>query len=183
MPAPKDPLADLAPRQQVAEWTVASLQGELDKVQSPPNFERGRELTAMAQCFKCHRFAGQGGIQGPDLTATGGRFNGTDMLTAILEPNKEISDQYQATQFLTENSVVTGRVANLAGDKLSIVTNMLAPGDFTSVAVGEIIESRPSPVSMMPSGLLDTFTPAEIADLLAYLRSGGNAQHEVYQQP
>jgi putative heme-binding domain-containing protein len=181
MPAPKDPLADLAPRQQVAEWTVASLQSELDKIQSPPNFERGRELTAIGQCFKCHRFAGQGGIQGPDLTATGGRFNRTDMLAAILEPNKEISDQYQATQFLTENSVVTGRVANLAGDQLSIVTNMLAPGDFTSVVVGEIIESRPSPVSMMPSGLLDTFTPAEIADLLAYLRSGGNAQHEVYQ--
>ncbi len=181
MPEPKDPLADLAPRKQVAQWTIDTLQPKLEALQGKPNFERGRELTAVGQCFKCHRFAGQGGIQGPDLTATSSRFNSKDMLTAILEPNKEISDQYQATQFLTDAQAVTGRVANLNGDKLSVVTNMLDPGNFTEVAVGDIIERRPSPVSMMPSGLLDTFTPEEIADLLAYLRSGGNATHEVYQ--
>ncbi len=182
LPAPTDPLSDFAPRKQVAEWTVAKLQTELEKIKTPPNFDRGRELTAVAQCFKCHRFAGQGGIQGPDLTAASSRFNGTDMLTAIIEPNKEISDQYQATQFLTDTTAVTGRVANLSGGRLMIVTNMLAPGDFTEVEVGDIVERRSSPVSMMPSGLLDTFSPEEIADLVAYLRSGGNAQHAVYQQ-
>jgi putative heme-binding domain-containing protein len=173
MPAPKDPLADFTPRKVVAEWTVEQVQAELSQLAGPPDLEHGREIVAVAQCFKCHRFAGQGGIQGPDLTATGGRFNEKDMLSAIIEPNKEISDQYQATQFLTESGVVVGRVANLSGNNLSIVTNMLAPGDFTNVAVDEIIERRPSPVSMMPSGLLDTFTPEEIADLLGYLRSGG----------
>ncbi len=181
MPAPKDPLANYAPRKHIAAWTVASLQPEMQKSTAAPNFEKGRELTAVAQCFKCHRFAGQGGIQGPDLTAASGRFNSTDMLTAILEPNKEISDQYQATQFMTDNGVITGRVANLNGDRLSVVTNMLAPGDFTEVKVGDIIERRVSPVSMMPSGLLDTFTPEEINDLLAYLKSGGNPSHDVYQ--
>ena len=84
--------------------------------------------------------------------------------------------------FLYSSAVITGRVANLSGDRLSIVTNMLAPGDFTDVKVGDIIERRASPVSMMPSGLLDTFTPSEINDLLAYLKSGGNASHEVYQK-
>ncbi len=182
MPAPTDPLADLTPRDVVEQWTVEKLEAELAKLNVTPDFERGRELTAVAQCFKCHRFGGQGGIQGPDLTSAGGRFNSKDMLTAIIEPDKEISDQYQSTQFLTENGVVVGRVANLNGDTLQIVTNMLAPGDFTGVKVDEIIERRPSPVSMMPRGLLDTFKPEEIADLLAYLRSGGNANHEVYQQ-
>lgn len=181
LPAPRDPLSDLAPRAVVQEWTLDSLQEKLAKVQVSPNFARGRELTATAQCFKCHRFAGQGGIQGPDLTSASGRFNEKDMLIAILEPNKEISDQYQATQFVTDNGVIIGRVANLNGDRLSIVTNMLAPGDFTEVKVDEIIERRPAPVSMMPSGLLDTFTAEEIADLLAYLRSGGNASHPLYQ--
>ncbi len=182
MPAPTDPLADLAPRPLVAEWTMETLQPELAKITAAPNFERGRELTAVAQCFKCHRFAGQGGIQGPDLTGTSRRFNATDMLTAIVEPNKEVSDQYQATQFLTDNGALTGRVANLSGDTLMVVTNMLAPGEFTNIKVNDIIERRPSPVSMMPAGLLDTFTPDEIADLLAYLHSGGNASHEVYRQ-
>lgn len=182
MPAPADPLADFTPRPLVEEWTLEKLQPELAKITAAPDFERGRELTAVAQCFKCHRFAGQGGIQGPDLTATSRRFSDTDMLIAILEPNKEISDQYQATQFLTDNGAITGRVANLSGDTLNIVTNMLAPGDFTNVKVGDILERRPSPVSMMPSGLLDTFTPEEIADLLAYLRSGGDADHTAYHQ-
>jgi len=104
-------------------------------------------------------------------------------LTAIIEPNKEISDQYQATQFLTESSVVVGRVANLNGNEIMVVTNMLAPGDFTNIKVEDIIERRPATTSMMPAGLLDTFKPDEIADLLAYLRSGGNAAHEVYKRP
>ncbi len=127
LPAPKDPLADLKPRAHVKSWTVAELESELAKIQAKPNFERGRQLCATAQCFKCHRFSGQGGIQGPDLTASSGRFNPHDMLTAIIEPNKEISDQYAATQFVTENGLVVGRVANLDRNKLLVVTNMLAP--------------------------------------------------------
>ena len=35
---------------------------------------------------------------------------------------------------------------------------------------------------MMPAGLLDTFTPAEIADLVAYLRAGGRESHPVFNQ-
>jgi len=182
LPAPRDPLADYKPRAVVKAWTVADLERNLGKITGKRNFERGRELCAVAQCFKCHRFSGQGGIQGPDLTASSGRFNARDMLTAIIEPNKEISDQYQATQFLTDSSVVVGRVANLNGDNLMIVTNMLAPGDFTEIKVDDIVERRPAPTSMMPAGLLDTFKADEIADLLAYLRSGGNASHEVYKQ-
>lgn len=181
MPAPRDPLADLAPRKHVQEWTVADLQQALSGMEIKPDFQQGRVLTATAQCFKCHRFNGQGGIQGPDLTAAGKRFNEKDMLTAIVEPNKEISDQYQATQFITENGVVIGKVANLNNKGLSIVTNMFAPGEFTQISVDEIIERRPSPVSMMPAGLLDTFTPEDVAQILAYLRSGGNANHEVYK--
>ncbi|MCA9195331.1 MAG: heme-binding protein [Planctomycetales bacterium] len=182
MPEPRDPLADYAPRPLVNQWTVDQLVAELAKLDHKPNFEKGRAICAVALCFKCHRFAGQGGIQGPDLTAASGRFNQKDLLTAIVEPNKEISDQYQATQFVTDEGVVVGRVANLNGNRLSVVTNMLAPGDFTNVDVDGIIERRPSPQSMMPTGLLDTFQLEEIADLVAYLTSGGNAAHGAYGQ-
>jgi putative heme-binding domain-containing protein len=183
MPEPRDPLADLAPRQVVQAWTTDQLLEEFSQLSFEPDHARGRMLTATAQCFKCHRFEGQGGIQGPDLTAAGKRFNDKDLLTTIVEPNKEISDQYQATQFLTEDDrIVIGRVANLNGNSLSIVTNMLDPGNFTKVDVDEIVERRPSPVSMMPAGLLDTFNVEEVAQILAYLKSGGDATHEVYQQ-
>jgi putative heme-binding domain-containing protein len=147
------------------------------------DFERGKLMFAVAQCYKCHRMGGQGGIQGPDLTSAGGRFSVRDMLVAVVEPSKEISDQYQASQFLLEDdSVVVGRVANLNGEDLMIQTNMLDPGNFTNLKRQDIVEVRQSQVSPMPSGLLDTLNEQEILDLMAYLRSGGNPKHSLYQK-
>ncbi len=181
LPAPRDPLSELAPRKVVKQWTVDELEAAMKDVKAKPDFARGRELFAVAQCFKCHRFAGQGGIQGPDLTASGGRFSQHDLIVSIVDPNKEISDQYAATQFLTESGkVVVGRVANMNGNSISVMTNMLAPGDFTTIQRDDISEQRLSRNSMMPGGLLDTLTAEEAHDLLAYLRSGGNAAHPIY---
>jgi len=180
LPAPKDPLADLAPRAQVKQWSVDELAEKFATKKSGFNYERGKQMFAVAQCYKCHRFAGQGGIQGPDLTASSQRFSIKDMLTAIIEPNKEISDQYEATVFQTEEETVIGRVANLNGDNLMVATNMLDPGNFTNLKRSDIIEMKPSKASMMPSGLLDTLTEEEIFDLLVYLQSGGNPKSDRY---
>jgi putative heme-binding domain-containing protein len=145
------------------------------------DFEKGKLMFAVAQCYKCHRMGGQGGIQGPDLTSAGGRFSVKDLLVATIEPSKEISDQYQASQFLLEDdTVIVGRVANLNGDNLMIQTNMLDPGNFTNLKRQDIVEVRQSQVSPMPSGLLDTLSKEEIIDLLAYLRAGGNPKHSLY---
>ena len=180
-PAAKDPLADLAPRKMVKQWTVDELDTAANAKKSDFNFERGKQMFAVAQCYKCHRFGGQGGIQGPDLTAASGRFGTRDMLVAIVDPAKEISDQYEATQFrLEDDTVIVGRVANLNGDVLMVSTNMLDPGNFTNVKRGDIAEMRASKVSMMPTGLLDTLSSDEVIDLLAYLKSGGNPKHEIY---
>ena len=180
LPAPKDPLADLAPRSQVKQWSVDELAEKFAAKKSGFNYERGKQMFAVAQCYKCHRFAGQGGIQGPDLTASSQRFSIKDMLTAIIEPNKEISDQYEATVFQTEEETVIGRVANLNGDNLMVATNMLDPGNFTNLKRSDIIDMKPSKASMMPSGLLDTLTEEEIFDLLVYLQSGGNPKSDRY---
>ena len=180
LPAPKDPLADLAPRSQVKQWSVDELAEKFAAKKSGFNYERGKQMFAVAQCYKCHRFAGQGGIQGPDLTASSQRFSTKDMLTAIIEPNKEISDQYEATVFQTEEETVIGRVANLNGDNLMVATNMLDPGSFTNLKRSDIIDMKPSKASMMPSGLLDTLTEEEIFDLLVYLQSGGNPKSDRY---
>lgn len=180
LPAPKDPLADLAPRSQVKQWSVDELAEKFAAKKSGFNYERGKQMFAVAQCYKCHRFAGQGGIQGPDLTASSQRFSTKDMLTAIIEPNKEISDQYEATVFQTEEETVIGRVANLNGDNLMVATNMLDPGNFVNLKRSDIIDMKPSKASMMPGGLLDTLTEEEIFDLLVYLQSGGNPKSDRY---
>jgi putative heme-binding domain-containing protein len=181
-PSRIDPAAALQARSFVKEWTVDDLVKTMENPRTA-NFENGKKLFAVAQCYQCHRFAGQGGIQGPDLTGAGGRFSPRDLLTAVVEPNKEISDQYQATQFLLDDDrIVVGRVANMNGESLSIATNMLDPEHFTNIKRGEIAETKVSPVSMMPGGLLNTFTADEIYDLVSFLRSTGNPNSAIYKK-
>jgi len=176
-----DPNAAVLARPFVKKWEVADLLSAAEG--KGHNFERGREMFGAAACFKCHRFAGEGGIIGPDLTGVGKRFNNQYLLESLIEPSKVISDQYQASIFLkTSGQSVVGKVANLNGDQLMVITNMLEPGSFTNIATGEIEEVQPSRVSMMPSGLLDTLSQEEILDLIAYLKSGGDSNDPAYEK-
>jgi putative heme-binding domain-containing protein len=173
-----------APRPLVKQWTVEELEKTLSESQAEPNFQRGKDLFAAAQCYKCHRMGLQGGILGPDLTSAGGKYGVRDMLISIVQPDKVISDQYGATQFvLDDGRIVIGRVINMHGDNLSVLTNMLDPSSLTGVDRNSVEDSFEAKTSMMPSGLLDTFTAEEIADLVAYLRSGGEAKHAIYTKP
>ena len=171
------------PRPLVKQWKVDDLLESVAVSDHTPDFKRGKEVFAAAQCYKCHRMGVQGGILGPDLTAAGGRFSPKDLLVSIIEPNKEVSDQYGATQFLTEDGrVVVGRVVNMNGDQLKVMTNMLDPSQLTTLKRDTIEATRPSSTSMMPTGLVDTFNEDEIADLIAYLRAGGRAGHPIYKK-
>lgn len=136
-----------------------------------------------ANCYACHRFNNEGGAVGPDLSGLGGRFSPRDMLESILDPNKEISDQYAATQFImTDGKVIVGRIANLAGDNFRVITNMLDPGSMVNVDRKKIEEMIPSKSSMMPAGLLNTLNKEEILDLLAYLLSRGDPDHPYFKE-
>jgi hypothetical protein len=178
---PESPDVPLRQRPFVKKWTVQELIPLVENGLSGRDFQRGKQLFAEALCFKCHRFDGQGGIVGPDLTGVGKRFDYRYLLEALIEPSKVISDQYQATVFVLSNGqTVVGKVANLSGDNIMVITNMLEPGKMTAVPRRMIEEQFPSKTSMMPEGLLDNFQQEEILDLLAYLRSGGNPDFEAF---
>jgi putative heme-binding domain-containing protein len=169
-------------RPHVKKWTVADLLSDVGNDLKGRNFASGRTAFAASACFKCHRFKFEGGIIGPDLTSVGKRFTPQYVLESLIEPSKAISDQYQATIFVTDRGkTITGKVANLSGKNLMIITNMLEPGTFTQVNVDSIEEQILSPTSMMPTGLLDTLTRDEILDLVAYLRSGGNPNDPAFK--
>jgi putative heme-binding domain-containing protein len=182
-PVARDPMADAAPRTVVKQWALADLEPALNRTDYKPDLERGKQMFAVAQCYKCHLFRGEGGILGPNLTAASGRFAPKDMLESILQPSKEVSDQYASSQFVTtDGQVITGKVVNLAGDTLMVMTNMLDPDAMTNIQQGDIESTQPSTVSMMPTGLLDTLAEEEILDLLAYIRSGNPAVNSTAQQ-
>ncbi|MEW6161019.1 MAG: c-type cytochrome [Verrucomicrobiota bacterium] len=173
----------LAARTHVKDWTVNELTPLIERaLKGGRNFERGRRLFGEAGCAACHRFDNDGASVGPDLTAVSGRFNTRDLLESIIEPNKEISDQYGAIVIQKKNGdIVTGRVGNLSGDVLMVIENMFAPGDFTRVRRQDIKLIMPSKVSMMPEGLLNTLQEDEIADLVAFLYSRGDRTHRMFR--
>ena len=182
-PVPVDPLAELKARPLVQKWTMDALNDVVENQLQGRDFDNGKKMFSVAQCFKCHRFDGEGGIVGPDLTAAGRRFNKRDLLQSLLEPSAVQSDQYQATKFLLlDGRTITGRVVNLNGDSYTVQTDMMVPNKLTTVKVGDIDEMTPSKVSMMPDGLLDTLSQEEVLDLLAYLRSGGKRDSDEIKQ-
>lgn len=182
-PKARDPMAELEPRKMVKQWKVDELADVVADDRFAYDFEKGKQMFAVAQCYKCHRMGTQGGILGPDLTGAGGRFTPKDLLTAIIEPNQSISDQYAATQFVTDSGeIVVGKIVNMAGDNFRVLTNMLDPSSLKAVNRNSIEEMQLSKNSMMPSGLLDSLTEAEIRHLMAYLRAGGNSEHTLFRQ-
>src|SRR5262249_56812506 len=105
-----------------------------------------------------------------------------DLLESIIEPSKEISDQYAAvTITTTDGKIVTGRIVNLHGDSISINTNMLDPSAITNVDARKVESKEVSKISMMPEALLDTFQEDEILDLMAYLLSRGDRDHKMFK--
>ena len=105
-----------------------------------------------------------------------------DLLEGIVEPSKAISDQYAAIVIRKKNGeMVTGRVANLNGPSVSLVEDMLEPGNFTSVRRQDIESIETAKVSMMPPGLLNSLKPDEIQDLIAYLLSRGDSKHRMFR--
>jgi putative heme-binding domain-containing protein len=165
----------------VKEWTLKEVTDLVENDKSPRNFENGRKMFSAAGCYNCHRVAGAGSSIGPDLTGLGGRFGAGDIMRSIVEPNHTISDQYQQMVFETNGRTIVGRISNINNDKIMVSTNMLDPKKTEAIARDELDDQYPSDVSMMPSGLLNTLTEEEILDLTAFLRSGGNAEHEFFK--
>jgi putative heme-binding domain-containing protein len=171
------------PRPVVKEWKLDELTPIVEKGLTKRDFDRGRRLFGEAQCFSCHRFDNEGGAQAPDLTIISGRYSVRDLLEKVLDPNKAISDQYAATIFrLTDGRVVTGRIVNYFGDDMSVMTNMLDPNGLVNVSAKNVESKEKSKVSMMATGLLDTFKEDEILDLVSYLLSRGDRSHKMFQK-
>jgi putative heme-binding domain-containing protein len=172
------------PRPVVKQWTVAELTPVAEKGLVKRDFERGRELFGQAKCYACHRFNGEGGtLAAPDLTTVAARFSVRDILESIVEPSKVISDQFASTTFtLKDGRVLTGRVVNMQGANMSVMTDMLSPSALTPVNVNNVESMQPSTVSPMPNGLLDSFHEDEILDLMAYLMSRGDSNNEMFKK-
>lgn len=174
LPGPKGPGHD---------WTLGELMADIPSKLKGRDFKNGEKTFAAARCIVCHRFGGEGGATGPDLTQAAGRFGPKDLAEAILEPSKVISDQYRASVLaLASGQVVTGRVVSESGNTLIVVTDPEDSTKVVEVAKHTIEEMKASPVSLMPDKLLGGLNRDEVLDLFAYLLSRGDANDPMFRK-
>ena len=183
-PITKNPLTSNREVKFVKNWTMKDLKPLLGVgLEGNRDFKNGREMFAAATCYACHRFNQEGGGIGPDLTSAGGKFSPHDLLESIIEPSKEISDQYGSITFnMKDGSQIIGRIANLRGDEYKVITDLMAPGKMTGIKTQDIKSSEPTKFSMMPPGLLNTLEDEDILDLLAYILSKGDKSNPLFQK-
>lgn len=155
-------------RELVARWNITDLKNiDINKA----NIKRGREIYLQAQCSGCHRKNDFGGQIGPDISALGKRYNLTTILESIIEPSKQIDPKYALSSYaLVNGKDYTGRVNSVNKTTLTLETNPLSQETIV-IQRSDIVATKASSQSPMPTGLLDYFTRDEIADLLAYLSS------------
>jgi len=165
-------------RKLVREWTIADLQSALPEVSSGRDFARGKAAYEAAQCILCHRYGDQGGAAGPDLTNVATRFKREDLLESVVAPSKVVSEQYMNTVFtMADGTVVAGRIAKETGDRIVVLSNPFDTTTTTTIAKSGVKARDLSKISIMPPGLLNTFTEDEVLDLLAFLESMGDPKH------
>jgi putative heme-binding domain-containing protein len=122
-------------------------------------------------CMGCHSVDGKGGTVGPALDAIGSGQPLDFIIGAVLEPQREIKESYEAIQITAKDgrSALGYIVArNAAGatirDPFSGVETHFATGD---------IASEKQIGSLMPAGLVDALPREDLRDLFRYLSELG----------
>ena len=164
-------------------WTLDELSAATSTGLQNRDFDNGRKMFGAGACFACHRFGNAGGMTGPDLTGAGGRYSPHDLLDQIINPSKEINEQFAPIIVTRENGdVLSGVVVNLSGDNITLNTDLSDPNQRSNVDRKTVKSIEPSKVSLMPPGLLMMLTQDEIMDLVAYTLSMGDKTNPMFKQ-
>ena len=164
-------------------WTVEEAEPLLTNLVGR-DLVKGKAMYAASLCQSCHTMQGAGGVIGPDLSQLGTRFSAKDILVATLDPNATISDQYHASVLeLKAGGSLVGKITDEDGEHYYLSQNPFTPADIKKVPKNTVSLKKNSDVSIMMPGLVNRLNEEELKDLMAYLISGGNANHAVYKQP
>jgi putative heme-binding domain-containing protein len=121
-------------------------------------------------CVKCHALAGVGGWVGPDLATVGSSGPIDYLIESILLPSKVIKDGYNTVLVVTKDGrAFTGILLRESPREL-----VLRDSNTNEIVIPRReIEDRRNSGSLMPDGLDQTLTDAELADLVRFLSELG----------
>jgi putative heme-binding domain-containing protein len=121
-------------------------------------------------CLKCHAIAGAGGQVGPDLASIGASAPVDYLVESILLPNKAIKENYHSLVVTTtDGRLVTG--IKVRETKTDLI---LRDAEDREIAIPlKQIDEKADGGSLMPEGLADRLTRAELIDLVRFLSELG----------
>ncbi len=167
-PAPaesKPPLTDLA------AWHAL--------LNEPGDAASGRRLffsSVGARCAVCHQYDGRGGRIGPDLTHVGRSTSRERIIDSVLQPSQEVAPHYQPWVLTTADgrTLVGLRLAEGGDDGSEEYAD--AAGERFTLKSADIESREASPKSIMPDGLENTISIADLRDLVTFLTAGTPVQ-------
>jgi putative membrane-bound dehydrogenase-like protein len=166
-PAPNEtkPAAD-----DIAAWSKL--------LESPGDAAAGRRLffsSIGARCSVCHQYSGRGGRIGPDLSQIARTNSREKIITSILQPSREIAPEFQPWVLVTTDgrSLVGLRLPKPGDDGMEDYAD--PAGKKFTLPSSKIEVRTASAKSIMPDGLEQLISIADLRDLLAFLASSPDA--------
>ena len=130
------------------------------------NAKNGQALFAKT-CGTCHKLYGQGGAIGPELTGSQ-RTNLEYLLDNVLDPSAIVPNEYRVTVLELESGRV---VQGIVVEETNFGVTVQTPNERVVIPKDQIESRNGSNASMMPEGLFDRLSEAELRDLVAYLKT------------
>jgi putative heme-binding domain-containing protein len=144
----------------------------LTDVASTGNAARGESIFRRQElnCLKCHAIAGAGGQVGPGLESIGASAPGDYIVDSLLEPGKAIKENYHSTIVATSDGKLIAGIRVRQTDHDLVLRDA---EDREVVIPTRLIEEQKPGGSIMPAGLTDALTRAELVDLVRFLSELG----------
>ena len=131
--------------------------------------EEGKKVfleRADVSCVKCHKFNGEGGEVGPELTGIGSRHDRNYLLESIVLPNKQIAQGYESVIVTMKNGMTyAGQLKSESPQILEINS----PEDGLIPIKKADIKTRERGLSAMPEELRQVLTKQDLRNLVEFL--------------
>jgi putative heme-binding domain-containing protein len=125
----------------------------------------------ITNCFSCHSIGAAGGRIGPDLSAVGTGLPMDMVIESVLWPNRQVKEGFNTTAVLTKNDQIF-QGFHASEDKQTLILRDPAKDELIRIPIADI-RARKEIGSVMPEGLTNGLTRAELRDLIRFLADLG----------